>query len=84
MVKRFMLEPWFLKQIKSTGLVKDDFIANEWLQGFVGSRINEPLHLPMQSTLDRTKPRNKAILEILDMSKHFVFFHGERHVYARL
>jgi len=30
----------------------------------------------METTLDRTEPRNDAIFEILDMGEHFVFFHA--------
>lgn len=84
MVERLVLQPWFLKEIKTACLVKDDLIANERLQSFVGSRINKPLHLTMKTTLDRTEPRNDAIFEILDMSEHFVFFHAERKLYARM
>jgi len=84
MVERLVFEPGFLKEVESPGLVKDDFIANERLQSLVGSRINKPLHLPMETTLDRTEPRNDAIFEILDMGEHFVFFHAERELYARM
>jgi hypothetical protein len=38
----------------------------------------------MKTTLDRTEPRNDAIFEILDMGEHFVFFHAERKLYARM
>lgn len=88
MVERLVLQPWFLEQVKAPRFVKDDLVPNERLQRLVGRRIDEPLHLPMEATFDRTETRDDVILEILDMGEHFVFFHAgrdaEREVYARL
>ena len=84
MVERLVFQPWFLEQVKAPRFVKNDLVPNERLQRLVGRRIDEPLHLSMQAAFDRTETRDDAILEILDMGKHFVFFHTVRDNYVRL
>ncbi len=83
MIEWFVLEPRFLEEVKAARFIKNDLVANERFQGLVGSRVDEPVHLPMQPTFHRTKPRDNAIFEILNMGKHFVFFHAERDDYVR-
>ena len=84
MVKRFVLKPWFLEQVETACFVKDNLVPDKRLQRCIRCRIDEPLHLPMETTFHRAKPRDEAIFKILDMGENFVFFHAERVVYVPL